>query len=348
MESFKNIEIFSENMNENNANGSFFIGNYKFFYKINSVTDYKKELEGYFVVSKYYNVPKLVYTNQKNNNGILIYEYNENIGENKGLLVDYFSKHNHLDEKYIKILLNYNEIFLKTLLYGKNDNPNVFFKDRIDTRINKYYNQEFLNSISKYNNIIFNGIEINLNMDAIIKAIKEFFWGDVKNTYTVLSQCDPNDLNICEDEMILDYICGGNNPIMAEFATFVWYNIAQCEYLSLKYNKNAFQKHQDIFKMKRNIEIIEDNNIKFNIRKIRREAINQYIEIIIRPILNKCEFNDWYNEFKNYLSMKILGVFNVAKMSEEDKLLSIAYLSLFYNKNFENIDELKIFINEIV
>lgn len=339
------INIYDENINKNNVNGSFYIGDYPFFYKINSYQNYKKEVTGYKKIKKYYNVPKLIYKNAEKDNGILIYEYNKNICDNSGLLVDYFAKNNTITKDFIMIINNYKSVFQKTLKYKYTTNVDIFFKDRVSSRLEKYYNEDFYNYINNLKPIKFNGQTIRFeNVKNIINSIKKFY-SLRKQTYTVISQCDPNDLNICEDGMILDYLCGGDIPLMAEFATFIWYYIAQSEYLSLKYNKKSFEKHNEIYKKISKVTL-SDSNLEFKIRKIRKEAINMYINLIIEPILSKIDFKNWYEEFKNYLSMKILTVFNLNDMDEKDKILSLTYLILFYERdNIKNTNDLKEFLN---
>lgn len=345
MESSNIIKVYEENINKNNINGAFEIGEYSFFFKINTYKDYKKELEGYKSIKKYYKVPKLIYNKALDNNGILIYEYNKSIYDNHGLLVDYFAQNNKLTNSYYKIINEFSQIFNLTLKYKYTKNVDVFFKNRIKNRIEYYYNKNFFDSLNKFDKIYFKNITINLHkVEYIVKEIKNFFYKKNK-TYTVVSQCDPNDLNICEDGMILDYLCGGDTPLMAEFATFVWYYIAQGEYLSLKYNKKAFEKHNKIYKKISEVRL-SDNNLDFSVRRIRKKAINIYTDLVIEPIISKVNFANWYEEFKNYLSMKILAVFNLNDMEEKDKILSLTYLVLFYEKDdIKNIKDLKNFLN---
>lgn len=346
MNSSNIIKIIDENQNINNDNGSFSICNFRFFYKINSRNDFIKELKGYKKLKNSYIVPKLIYSCKNKEKGILLYEYNNNVKENKGLLVDYFAKIKELDQTYFDLLSFYKDIFMKTLKIKKNDNINVLFKDRIKNRIDVFYTKDFFEEIEAYKKISLNGIDINLNIEEIISEIKKFYKKN-KNTYCVLSQCDPNDLNICEDGMIFDFLCGGYNPIMAEFATFIWYNIAQAEYLSLKYNKKSFEKHNLIYKKINKIIVDNNNNLNFKIRAIRKDAIKLYTNEVIKNIIDEAKFKDWYYEFKNYIALKILGVFNLRNMSKEDMLLSLAYLSLFYNSDFKNIDQFSNFIYKI-
>lgn len=341
------INIYNQNINKNNVNGSFSIADYPFFYKINSYYDYKKELNGYRKIKKYYNVPKLIYKNAENDSGILIYEYNKSIYDNHGLLVDYFARNNTITNDFIMIVNQYKDVFEKTLKFKHTKNADTFFKDRIDSRLEKYYNGDFYNSLNTLKPIKFKNETINFRkVPNIIDNIKKFY-SLRRQTYTVISQCDPNDLNICEDGMILDYLCGGDTPLMAEFATFIWYYIAQGEYLSLKYNKKAFDRHDEIYKRMSEVSLV-DNCLSFNIRSIRKDAINMYIDSIIEPIIKKINFENWYEEFKNYLSMKILAVFNLNNMEHKDKILSLTYLILFYEKdNIKNTNDFKEFLNRI-
>jgi len=342
------IKIYSQNINMNNKNGSFSIDDFYFFYKINSYEDYIKELNGYKKIKQYYKVPTLLFQSTTKNKGILFYEYNKNIYDNHGLLVDYFAKNDVLTKKYDIILNKYKNVFSQTLNYKYTDNVNIFFKDRIKSRLSNYYTNDFFYKINQLDPIKFKNYIVNFKqINFIIKEIENFF--DLnKKTYTVVSQCDPNDLNICEDGMILDYLCGGDTPLMAEFATFIWYYIAQAEYLSLKYNKKAFEKHNEIYKNMLKPSLTE-NYLSFNIRSIRKDAINHYIDIVIEPIIKNIKFENWYKEFKNYIAMKILAVFNLNDMENTDKILSLTYLILFYNNNsIKDIYDFKNFINNII
>lgn len=342
------IKVYTENINKNNKNGSFCIDNFKFFYKVVLKEEYEKELKGYEIVSKHYKVPKLIYSTNNEKNGLLLYEYNEKVKENKGLLVDFFSVNEDIDTVYIKIINQYKAVFNKTLKYDYTRNADIFFKDRVKTRIDKFYDKQFYLDMGKYNNVVLNNMKVKFNILEIVESIKEYFYTSNRKEFVVISQCDPNDLNICEDGMILDFLVGGYNPIMAEFATFLWYNIAQGEYLSLKYNKKAFEKHSNIYDNMLSIKLLKENEFIFNIREIRKKAINLYIDNIMKPIIEENLISNWYVDFKNYIAMKILAVFNLQEMEENDKILSLSYLSLFYNNEINNVNEFKKFINNLI
>ena len=176
------------------------------------------------------------------------------------------------------------------------------------------------------------GREINnINFKKIIISLKNFF-NSKKKDYCIISQCDPNDLNIGTKPVILDYLAGGYNPLMAEFAIFFWYSIAQGSYFSVVYNENEYTNHSSIIK-KIDKVAFNRNELTHQISYKRKKFLINYIKKVIDPLLKKTHKNyNWYEEFKNYLAMRIISVFDIAKMNEKDKLLSLAYLDLFYNQ----------------
>jgi hypothetical protein len=154
-----------------------------------------------------------------------------------------------------------------------------------------------------------------------------------KNEYCVISQCDPNDLNIGTKPIILDYFGGGYNPLMAEFAILFWYCVAQGNYFSVVYNKKEYTNHPAIIKMIDKVTFDKGRLSHYPSNKRIKFLIN-YIKKVIAPLVKEMPKNyDWYEDFKNYLAMRIISVFDISKMEEKDRLLSLAYLDIFYNKS---------------
>jgi len=332
------------NINRNNINGAFFIGDTGIFYKILTKEEYKQEIEAYDLIKKYYRVPQRYFNIANNNKYIVGYEYINNIDVNKGLLVDYFSNNDILTDKYYEIINIYASVFNNTICLGNYTNCKILFDNRLDNRFKANYNNKFLNSLNG-KQIKINSQKCIINLDNIISNVKKYF--EVKTpTFLVVSQCDPNDLNVCEDGMILDYTPGGYVPLMAEVATFFWYYLAQGEYLAVKYNKKAFNNHSNI-KKRINKVTFSDDKVIHNFREIRRDAIILYMKKVTKPALEKVDFKDWYNEFKVFLAMKVMAVFDFDTMEEKDIILSIGYLQLFFDKNFENIDDFINYIEEL-
>lgn len=327
----KVVKELVENKNKNNINGVFEIANKKVFYKILNNLDFIKEIEGYDIISQYYKTPKQYFKIKNNQKNIVGYEYNESVAKNHGLLIDYFMENVRLDNHYYKILNNYKKVFLKTINLTSCSSCNIFFEDRINTRLKDNYN------------FILNHFKNKFNIKPLYKSIRHYYKvNSKKEKWSIISQCDPNDLNICIDGTIFDYTAGGYVPIMAEFATFFWYNLIQCEYLSPKYNSKAFENHNNIYKNMIKNKFVNNKTLDINISSMRLDAIIYYMEKVILPVLSKVNYENWYDDFKNYLAMKALAVFDFKEMRKKDICLTIKYLELFYLNDFDIFKE---FIN---
>ena len=328
------LKLIEYNKNKNNVNGVLQIYDSKIFYKVLGKEEYNHELNGYKLIRKYYRTPEQIFSFVFKGKGFIGYEYLED----KTLLLEYFIHNNILNKQYIKVFDIYKEVFMKTITLRKPSNSVLLFENRIDTRLKENYNYILTNN---YNNtfVMYNGEKIMIDISTIYKSVRQFFKNNKKRV-CVVSQCDPNDLNICLDGTMFDFTSGGYVPLMGEFATFFWYNFGQAEYLSIKYNKNAFNKY-DITNF--NTEINE-NNIEYKPRLIRQQAIDNYILLInkVMKFYNEKEYdNNWFNEFKNYLAMKILAVFNFKEMESKDIKFSLAFISKVYNYDYKDINNLK-------
>jgi len=329
----KNLRV---NKNRNNTNGIFSIKDKRFFYKILCLDDYEKELNGYLVIKEAYPVANLIFHGYINNkkNGLLIFEYEKTIEKNRGLLIDIFSNSKSYESDvntFDNILNVYKAAFKNSFKRASSESSNVFFKDRIEARLKKYYKKKFFKEVENLN-FKFKKWEIsNIELKKIINLLEKFLLNK-KNEYCVLSQCDPNDLNIGTKPVIFDYLGGGYNPVMAEFAILFWYCIAQGNYFSVVYNKNEYTDHPSIKKKIDRVVFDKGKLNHFPSRKRITFLIN-YIDRVINPLIKKMPDNyDWYGEFKNYLAMRIISVFDVSRMEEKDKNLSLAYLDVFCNQ----------------
>lgn len=329
------------NKNKNNINGVFTISNAKVFYKQLNDLDYAREIEGYDILKKYYDVVDR-YASMDGN--IILYEYDNNIYKDNGLVVDYFASNNRLAVDYVNILKKYKDVFDKTIKYNKKGNCRIFFEDRINTRLkNNTSNKLFIELDGK--TLDLNNNKIKIENRKIYKEIIKYFSED-KNTWNIISNADPNDMNIGMNGRLFDYTAGGYVPLMCEFAVFTCYNLIQAEYLSLKYNKKAFKEHKKIYTCI-NKNYVSKNKIQHIPRDVRLKAVMEYIDIVIKPVMKKIKYDNWYEDFKNYLAMKVLAVYDYNKMTRKDIMLSIAFINTFYNKEINNLNELKKLIKNI-
>lgn len=338
---------------EEKTKGAILVDGVRFYCKIQDWDLCKKEMSGYSFVKKYYPVPEfLTIIKISNTKGAVISTYDETIGENKGLLADIFSRGfftSNEKEEVLKIIDLYSLVFEKTFTKSMHSASDIFFIDRIKTRIERFYDEFFIKKTEEIKNFNLNGFNVKLETEKVLSSIKEFF-KDKKETWCIISQCDPNDLNIGTKPIIFDYLAGGANPLMAEFATLFWYSIAQGQYLSLKYNKSSFHGHERMFSLQSEL-VVNNGDMSFYVADSRKYFLIGYINKIVQPLYEKALKEDnwvsWYDEFKNYLAMKIIGVFDVSKMEQSDMLLSLGFLQFFYDLKVKEPNDLIMIIEKL-
>jgi len=327
------LAIFSDSI----KNGVSLIGNKKIFWKVVDEPTLAREIKGYESVAQYYPVPKL-YGHLYLGDGqyALCFEYEKSVGAEKGLLVDLFATQERLGDDFAVILQMYRDAFLKTLSKRNSTSSDVFFSERVRERMSSYYSAGFLGTDHEF---VFNNRSVHVQPDIIVNDIKQYF-SNRPDSWSVVSQCDPNDLNIGTLPVLFDYTAGGYVPLMAEFATLFWYQLAQGSYLALIYNKEAFKDHQSIYTRVDEVSLVQ-NHLAHIPNNLRIQFVKAYVTQVIQPCFANipADYN-WYEEFKNHLAVKILGVFNVAKMGKKDMLLSLGYLHLFYTAKIANIEDL--------
>lgn len=318
------IKIISTYTSTSGTSGIFEHGGNKYFFKKLSNENFKKEIKGYKLISKLYPVPNFVLKNA--DLGILIFDYEKSIGKNSGLLVDIFAKQKALPKSFFNILEMYEKVFKKTLSFAKPSGSEIFFEARIKNLTN------VSNVFRKFDgrHVSFNNEDLILQPTKIKESVEKYFCSNPKK-WCIVSQADPNDLNIGLKPIIMDYTAGGLIPLMAEFATYFWYNLAQGSYLALNYNPSSFHNHRMIWKSKEKVDMSKSGVVHKHSR-LRIIAIKQYISHVIKPTLQKTKNYDWYEDFKNYLAMRILTVWDIDKMSRKDQLLVLSYLEYYYNK----------------
>lgn len=311
------------------STGSFALGAKQVFYKCLPLTDYARELSGYQALRNHYPVPQLLASRIINNQtGLLLFEYEESIGPERGLLLDLVASGADVAPKYAALLEIYRPVFKSTLQKGMGDAAQVFFADRVHTRLEQYYTPNFITAVDGAR-LRLNGEVVVVDLAGVLAEIRSFY-AHRQPTWCVLSQCDFHDLNVGLRPVFFDFLAGGSNPLMAEFATQFWYNLVQGSYLAPKYNAKAFTEHQAIYRRLDQVAA-RGEVITHHLSAERRGMINLYIDMIVAPIVSELtDYQKWYIEFKNYLAMKMLAVFDLSAMAEVDRNLTLGYLMKFY------------------
>lgn len=318
------IKIVSTHTSSTGISGIFELNNKKYFFKKLDSKNFKKELNGYKIIKNYYPVSQLLAQDEQK--GILVFANEETIKANSGLLIDCLSKVKTLPNEFTNICQIYRKAFSKTLTLTKPTNCQIFFEDRLP-RIKKY--RALFKSFDK-TNIVFNDIDLTLTpSEKIIKIIKYFNKNSLK--WSVIAQADPSDTNLGTKPIIFDYTGGGYVPLMAEFASFYWYYLLQGNYLCPKYHGDSFKGHEKSLKPLGKV-FYKSGSLKHTPSPLRSQVINHYIVEVILPTFKIIpNYENWYEDFKNHLAMRMLAIWRLHNFETHDQLLVLAYFEYFYD-----------------
>lgn len=326
------------NFQKNSINGVIEKCNKKFFFKMLGNQDFDNEIIGYIKIKNALPVNKIIEIYKLQNCYIIIYEYENTISDNEGLLNDFLVK-NDLeitdDSKQVinKIVNLYNSSFKVTI--NKKVYPmKQFFQERINSRLKKWYSKEkFLDY-----NVNINGMESRKTREIINEA--NIFFEKKCKLECSLSQGDPNTLNIGTKPIFFDFATSGYNPIICEFSAMFWSVLIADVYFCPKYHPKSYYNHNKVFenidKFNPNLRYeINDKEKKIKIQsnikssRIRIDFMKEYIKMIEALKINIGK------EIIYFLLMRILCIFDIRTMTKEDYFYSIFILHYLY----ENISE---------
>ena len=326
------------NFQNNSINGVIEKCNKKFFFKMLGNQDFDNEIIGYIKIKNALPVNKIIEIYKLQDCYIIIYEYENTISDNEGLLNDFLVKNDIEitdDSKQVinRIVNLYNSSFKVTI--NKNVYPmKQFFQERIKSRLKKWYSKE---KFFDYN-VNINGMESKKTTE-IINEVNNFFEKKCKLECS-LSQGDPNTLNIGTKPIFFDFATSGYNPIICEFSAMFWSVLIADAYFCPKYHPKSYYNHNKVFENidKFNPDLryeINDKEKKIKIQsnikssRIRINFMKEYIKMIETLEINIGK------EIIYFLLMRILCIFDIRTMTKEDYFYSIFILHYLY----ENISE---------
>lgn len=326
------------NFQNNSINGVIEKCNKKFFFKMLGNQDFDNEIIGYIKIKNALPVNKIIEIYKLQNCYIIIYEYENTISDNEGLLNDFLVKNDIEitdDSKQVinRIVNLYNSSFKVTI--NKNVYPmKQFFQERIKSRLKKWYSKE---KFFDYN-VNINGMESRKTTEIINEANN--FFGKKCKLECSLSQGDPNTLNIGTKPIFFDFATSGYNPIICEFSAMFWSVLIADAYFCPKYHPKSYYNHNKVFENidKFNPDLkyeINDKEKKIKIQsnikssRIRINFMKEYIKMIETLEINIGK------EIIYFLLMRILCIFDIRTMTKEDYFYSIFILHYLY----ENISE---------
>ncbi len=334
----ENYHVEHINFQNNSINGITNKNKDKFFFKILNKQEFTNEINGYLKIKDKLPVNKIKDIFEFENYYTIIFEYEETIEKNKGLLNDFFVRNDftiehNADETINKVITLYEKIFEDTTI--KEEYPmQQFFDNRIDSRLKKWYNNEELFDYE----VMINGRECKRTKEIIEECINFF---NVKHELRCsLTQGDPNTLNIGTKPVFFDFATSGYNPIICEFSVIFWSVLIADAYFCPKYHQKSYYNHEEVLK---NIKEFtpnlkyEINDIKKKIKiesdiktsRIRIKFIQEYIKMLEKLHIKIGK------EMIYFLAMRILCIFDIKTMEVKDYYYSIFLLHYMY-KNIQN------------
>ncbi|MFF5273853.1 hypothetical protein [Streptomyces sp. NPDC000133] len=314
----------------------------------------RQEIRGHARLARHYRVPALHAHLRVPGGHLLAYERLPG-GTDQGLLLDLLNTdepssdlHDYMD----RLTTTYREVILTTA--RPTDPTRVVRKlywDRAAPggRLDTYYaGKDFLvadglidtplSRLGTYT-LSINGRRHHMDWAATLRWLRTRF-ATPEPIWAALTQGDPTDVNLAHPLAWFDYDTAGMNSILGEFANFLWYASALGGWLVPTYNPAAFADHPAAFdRVPANTPEVRRAGVDRTTSTIhidytprlaapRRAAVTAYLDRLVRPVADRLwPGADLANLLRPYLAMRILGVYNLADLVPEDRLVLLVRLA---------------------
>ena len=194
-----------------------------------------------------------------------------------------------------------------------------------------------------------NGRRHHLDWAATLRWLRAHFT-KAEPIWVALTQGDPTDVNLANPLAWFDYDTAGMNSIPGEFANFLWYASALGGWLVPTYNPAAFADHPATFAhVPANTPELRRADIDHTtstvhidytprLSALRRTAVTVYWNQLVQPVADRLlPGANLANLLRPYLAMRILGVYNLADLTPEDRLVLLARLAEAMSPAFDPI-----------
>ncbi|WP_018567170.1 hypothetical protein [Streptomyces sp. PsTaAH-124] len=314
----------------------------------------REAIRGHARLARHYRVPAL-HAHLRVPGGHLIAYERLSGGTDQGLLLDLLNAdepsgdlHTYLDQ----LTIAYREVILATAwsadpahvvrkLYWERAAPG--------SRLDSYYaGKDFLvadnlidvpvSRLDTYT-LSVNGRRHCLDWAATLRWLRAHF-ATAEPVWAALTQGDPTDVNLAQPLAWFDYDTAGTNSIPGEFANFLWYASALGGWLVPTYNPSAFADHPATFAhVPANTPEIRRADVDHTTSTIhidyapclsapRQAAVTAYWNQLVRPVADRLwPDENLANLLRPYLAMRILGVYDLADLAPEDRLVLLARLA---------------------
>ncbi|WP_326615874.1 hypothetical protein OG863_01435 [Streptomyces decoyicus] len=192
-----------------------------------------------------------------------------------------------------------------------------------------------------------NGRWHHLDWGAILRWLRAHFTR-AEPEWAALTQGDPTDVNLAHPLAWLDYDTAGMNSIPGEFANFLWYTAVLGGWLAPTYNPAAFADHPATFDhiranapSVRRAEVDQTTSavhIDYTSRLStpRRAAVTAYWDQLVQPVADRLWSGaNLANLLRPYVVMRILGVYSLADLAPQDRLVLLARLAEAMSPTFD-------------
>lgn len=337
-------EIYTFNTQNWSSNGVALYKNKKSFFKVTDKKHFFKEINGYLNLSKGIPTANMLFIKQLNpKNYLIVFECDLNIKKDEGLLNDIFVKNDLLkcinieDNKKIESVLRiYEEIYTNLPFKSKDSPNNFFFTERVDSRMLKWYKK-----LVKNNQQVEIG-DKKYHIGEIISETINYFRENENTDYDCyMTQGDPNTLNISVTPMFFDLASAGYNSILGELSIVFISTLLYDPYFCPKYHAKSYNLHDQCVK---NLEEFKPSlnyekkigalklNCKIMTSLIRKNYVKSYINILKNYKVSISK-NIIY-----FIVMRLLCVFDINKMSDEDYYYSLYLICYLYDALIDSRD----------
>ncbi|MFF4989307.1 hypothetical protein ACFY19_19105 [Streptosporangium saharense] len=322
----------------------------------------REEIRGHACLARYYRVPALHAHLRVPGGRILAYERLPGCTD-QGLLLDLLNTDEPSSELHAymnQLTATYRETILATArLVDPAHVVRKLYWDRAASggRLDMYYaGTDFLAAdglvdvpISRLGTytLSINGHQYYLDWAAVLRQLRAHFTTS-EPVWAAVTQGDPTDVNLAHPLAWLDYDTAGMNSIPGEFANFLWYASTLGGWLVPTYNPAAFADHPAVFAhVPANTPEVRLGNLEHTTRTIRidyvprlsaprRAAVTAYLNQLVRPVADRLwPGADLANLLRPYVAMRILGVYNLADLTPEDRLVLLARLAEALSPTFD-------------
>jgi len=269
-----------------------------------------------------------------NFNKMIIYQYENTIKYNGGLLCDVLNNDTSFQD-YVRMLDStlspYWSLADKTGDLTECISYKKFVKDRISTRYNDWYiNNDSLQALL----IKFRGKDYAIS--EILNHVKVFI-SNFNPLRGILSHGDPGDLNIGVKPIFFDLETFGFNPFALEFATFFWNVFLGGDYFFPIYHNSKYVFHNNVYRdiHKIDIKYLWNNNVidvqklRINLSKKRLYTLHTILKLFSH-INDTFKINATDDEIICLLIFRVLTIINYHAMSLKDKALLLTITAIIY------------------